>query len=181
MSHSLRRPSFPIRVPIDHGWPNQWLQFDFSLKAWGGTGVENQVLIGYRVHIKLCQKTLASLAKWSIVTKVWYMCLRQCHIFHGHRIFQQFYRVTSFKSINIFFEIGKYRSWPNTLPFQVGYWVANTRTPGSDPSTRYSPFQGKCKTPIVDLLFRLHVYVSSIIVAEDTFSLLASIQRVNAI
>ena len=33
----------------------------------------------------------------------------------------------------------KYHSWPNTLPFCVGYWGANTRTPGSDPTTHSSP------------------------------------------
>ena len=50
----------------------------------GGTGMKNQVLVGYRVfkkikygsswvsvHVKLYQKTLASLAKCSIDTKVW--------------------------------------------------------------------------------------------------------------
>ena len=47
--------------------------------------------------------------------------------------------MTSFKSINIVFEVGKYHSWPNTLPFQVGYWGADTHTPRSDPSTRSIP------------------------------------------
>ena len=92
-----------------------------------------------RVHIKLYQKTLAAQAKWSIDTKVWNVCLWQRQVFHGHRIFQHFYHVTSFKSINIVFETGKYHSWPNTLPVRVGYWGANTRTPGSIPSTRSSP------------------------------------------
>ena len=114
--------------------------------------MENQVLIGYRVfkkikygssrvrvHVELYQKTLASLTKWSIDTKVWNMCLQKCQIFHGHRNFQHFYLVTTFKSINIVFETGKYHSWPTTLPFWVGYWGANTRTAGSDPSTRSSP------------------------------------------
>ena len=67
------------------------------------------------------------------------MCLWQRQIFDGHRIFQHFYHVTSLKSINIVFETGKYHSWHNTLPFRVGYWGANTRTPESDPSTHSSP------------------------------------------
>ena len=105
--------------------------------------MKNQVLVGYQVfkkiHVKLSQKTLASLTKWSIDTKFWNICLQQRQIFHGHRIFQHFYHVTSFKSINIVFETGKYHSWPNTLPFWVGYWGANSRTPWSNPSTRSSP------------------------------------------
>ena len=66
----------------------------------GGTGMKNQVLIGYRVfkygssrvrvHVKLFQKTLASLAKWSIDTTVWNMCLWQRQIFDGHRVFSIF-------------------------------------------------------------------------------------------
>ena len=113
--------------------------------------MKNQLLVGYRVfkkiqvrssrvrvHVKLYQKALASLAKWSIDTKVWNMSLWQRQIFHGHRFFQHLYHVTSFKSINIVFETGKYHSYPNTLPFRVGYWGANTRTPVSDPSTHSS-------------------------------------------
>ena len=60
------------------------------------------------------------------------------------REFSEFFYVSSFKSINIVFETGKYHSWPNTLPFWVGYWGANTRTPESIPSTRSSPSQ-HCK------------------------------------
>ena len=98
------------------------------MRTRGGTGMKNQELmgIGYlkkfkygssrvQVHVKLYQKTLASLAKWSIDTKVWNMCLQQRQIFHGHRIFQPFYHVTSIKSINIVFETGEYHSWSNTL------------------------------------------------------------------
>ena len=102
--------------------------------------MKNQVLVGYlkknkygssrvRVQVKLCQKTLASVAKWSIDTKVWNMCLWQRKIFRGHRTLQHFYHVSSFKSTNIVFETGKYHSWPNTLPFRVGYWGANTLLP----------------------------------------------------
>ena len=54
-------------------------------------------------------------------------------------LFGIFYHMSSFKSIDIVFEVGTYHSWPNTLPFRVGYWGANTRTPKSDPSTRSSP------------------------------------------
>ena len=106
----------------------------------------NQVLIGYRVFKKNQvrvesgsgpRKTLPE--KWSIDTKVRNMCLRQRQIFHGHKISQHFYHVSSFKSINIVFETSKYHSWPNTLPFRVGYWGANTLTLGSDSSTRSSP------------------------------------------
>ena len=110
----------------------------WKIKYWSGIGYLKKFKYGssrVRVHVKLYQKTLALQAKWSIDTKVWNMCLRQRQIFHGHRIFQHFYHVTSFKSINIVFETGKYHSWPNTLPFRVGYWGANNRTPGSDPST----------------------------------------------
>ena len=63
------------------------------------------------------------------------MRLWQRQIFRGHRIFQHSHYVTSFKSINIVLETGKYHSWPNTLPFRVGYRRANTRTQGSDPWT----------------------------------------------
>ena len=34
------------------------------------------------------------------------MCLKQRQIFHGHRIFQHFHHVASFKSINSDFETG---------------------------------------------------------------------------
>ena len=53
------------------------------------------------------------------------MCLLHHEIFHGHRIFQYFYHITSFKPINIVFEVCKYHSWPNTLTL----WGANTCTP----------------------------------------------------
>ena len=39
----------------------------------------------------------------------------------------------------IVFEVGKYHCWPNTLPFRIGYWGANTCSPGLDPSTHSSP------------------------------------------
>ena len=103
--------------------------------------MKNQVLVGYlkkikdgssqvRVHVKLYQKTLASLAKWSMDTKVLNMCLWQSQIFRGHKVFQHFYHVMSFRSINIVLETGKYHSWPNTVPFRVRSWGANTHTPG---------------------------------------------------
>ena len=102
-----------------------------------------------RVHVKLFQKTLASPAKWSIDTNVWNTCPRQCQIFHDQRTFQHFYHVTGFKLINnIVFETGKYHSWPNTLPFWVGYWGANTCTPGSDPSTGSSPSMNDAKCEV---------------------------------
>ena len=67
------------------------------------------------------------------------MCLLPHQVFRCHRTFQHFCCMTSFKPINIVFEVGKYHSWPNTLPFRVGYWGANTRSPVSDPNTRSSP------------------------------------------
>ena len=39
---------------------------------------------------------------------------------------------------NIVIEVGKYRSWPNTYPFQDGYLGANIQPSGSDPSTLFS-------------------------------------------
>ena len=109
--------------------------------------MKNQVLVGYQVFKKiqvrgelgsgpLYQRTFAALAKWFIDTKVWNICVYYNAKFS---MATEFYHVMSFKSINIVFETGKYHSWPNTLPFRVGYWGANTRTPGSDPSTRSSP------------------------------------------
>ena len=83
-----------------------------KIKYWSGIGYLKKFKYGLsrvRVHVKLYQRTLASLEKWSRDTKVWNMCLRQCQIFHGHR------------------------------DFRVGYWGANTRTPELDPSTRSSP------------------------------------------
>ena len=68
------------------------------------------------VIVKLYSTQLASLAKWSIDKKVWNMRLWQRQIFRGHRILQHSHYVTSFKSINIVLETGKYHSWPNTLP-----------------------------------------------------------------
>ena len=121
----------------------------WKIKCWSGIGYLKKFKYGSSqvwVHVKLYHKTLASQAKWYIGTKVWDMCLRQRHIFHGHRIFQHLYHVTSFKSINFVFETGKCHSWPNTLPFRVGYWGANTRTPGSDPSTHSSPTRN-CNSP----------------------------------
>ena len=54
----------------------------------GETGMKNRVLVGYwifkkiqdrssrgRVHVTFCEKTLASLAKWSIDKKVWNICV----------------------------------------------------------------------------------------------------------
>ena len=113
---------------------NYWLGMGYlkKFKYW---------LSRVRVNVKLYEKTLASLAKWSIDTKVWNMCLRQRQIFHSHRIFQHFFHVTNFKSINIVFETSKYHSWPIILRFWVGYWGANTHTPGSDPDNRSSPRQ----------------------------------------
>ena len=103
--------------------------------------MKNQVLVGCRVfkknqvRVKLGwgpRKTLP--VKTCITGEVIhrhkgleYMCLQQCQIFHGHRIFQHLYHVTSFKSINIVFETGKHHSWPNTLPFRVRYWGVDTR------------------------------------------------------
>ena len=123
---------FPWLLGVERVW---------KIKYWSSLGYLKKFkywLSRVRVHVKPYQKTLASLAKWSIDTKVG-MCLRQRKIFHGHRIFQHFYHVMSFKSINIVFETGKYHSWPNTLPFLVGYWGADSCTPGSDPSIRSTP------------------------------------------
>ena len=64
------------------------------------------------------------------------MLLLQGQIFHGYRIFQHLKHMTSFKSVYIVFEDGKYHSWPNTLPFRVVCWGTNTHTSRSDPNTR---------------------------------------------
>ena len=50
--------------------------------------------------------------------------------FMATRFYSIFKHMTSFQSINIGLEVGKYHSRPNTLPFWVGYLGANTRTPG---------------------------------------------------
>ena len=129
-------------------------QLKIAILARGGTGMKNQVLVGYRVfkqnqvrvesgsgpHNTVPENTcIASdminkhkcfeYVSWTMPNFPW----------HGHRIFSILCHVSSVKSINMVFETGKYHSWPNTLPFQVGYWGANTRTPGSDPSTCFSP------------------------------------------
>ena len=117
----------------------------WKIKYWSGIGYLKKFKYGssrVRVHVKLYQKTLASLAKWSIDTKVWNMCLRQRQIFPWPQNFSAFYHVSSFKSINIFSETDKYHNWANPLPFRVGYWGANTRTPKSVPSTRSIPSLG---------------------------------------
>ena len=114
------------------------------------------------------------------------MCLRQRQIFHGDRIFQHFYHVTSFKSINIVLKTGKYHSWPNTLPFQIGYWGANTRTPGSDPSTHTSPtsivhnyhFLSEFFSSTVTWLYLRHLWQSSHSIYETHSNVdLALLQR----
>ena len=111
----------------------------WKIKYWLGIGYSKKFKYGsswVQVHAKLYQRTFAALAKWFIATKVWNICVYYNAKFS---MATEFYHVMSFKSINIVFETGKYHSWPNTLPFRVGYWGANTRTPGSDPSTRSSP------------------------------------------
>ena len=126
-----------------------WNGYETSSPGWV-SGIKKKFKYGSSrvpIHVKIYQKTLASLQKWSIDTKVWNMCLRQRQIFHGHIIFQHFHHVASFKSINNVFETGKYHSWPNTLPFQNGYRGANTRTPGPGPSTHCSTTA--CDTPPV--------------------------------
>ena len=57
----------------------------------------------------------------SIDTKVSNMCLLQHHIFHGYRMFQHCYHMMSFESNDIVFEVDKYHSLPNNIPFRVGY------------------------------------------------------------
>ena len=47
------------------------------------------------------------------------MCLKQRQIFHGHRIFQHFYHVASFKSINIDFETGT-STTADLIPYPFG-------------------------------------------------------------
>ena len=100
-----------------------------TLSGKGGMGMKIRIRIAYRVsnkfqvqvHVNLHQKTLASQAMWSIDTKVLNIWQLQHQIFYGHRIFHHFYHIMlSFKSINIVFDIGKCRSWPNTLTFWVG-------------------------------------------------------------
>ena len=76
------------------------------------------------------------------------MCLWKRQIFHGHKVFQHSYYVTSFKSINIVFETGRYHSWPNTLPFLVGYRGPNTHIHVLYPRTRSIPnlYNTACST-----------------------------------
>ena len=122
---------------------------DFTAKLTHSVG--NKLVLGPHKT-----KTLASLVKWSIDTKIWNMSLLH-QIFHGHRIFQHFYHMTSFKSINTVFEVGKYHSWPNNLPFGGGYWGAKTCTYGSDPSAHSRP-SGRCYEIISIYCFQPNSY-----------------------
>ena len=98
------------------------------------------------VHKKLYTKTLASLAKW-----------------HSRHIGLEYVSTTTPKfpwphNFSAFLscdelQIKRYHSGPNTLPFHVGYWGANTRTPGSDPSTCSSPRQQGVKYVFWELQF----------------------------
>ena len=117
------RKNFPRNVNevMWHYWPME-LQFEGKIKYWSGIRYLKKFKYGLsRSELgprkTLPENTFASLAKWSIDTKVWNMCLQQRQIFHGHGIFQHFYHVTSFKSISIVFETGKHHSWPIPYPF----------------------------------------------------------------
>ena len=125
-------------------WTYSTLGVERVWKYKDGSGIGYQLNFNYgservRVYVKLYQKNLESLAKWSIDTKVLNVCHCNIKFMMATDFFGIFYHMLNFKSYNIFFEVGKYHSWPNTLPFQVGYWGAITRTPKSDPSTRSSP------------------------------------------
>ena len=84
--------------------------------------MKNQLLVGYlwvfkKIQVRVETGPRKTLPENACITsevihrhKVWNMCLRQRKIFHGHKIFQHFYHVLSFRSINIVFETGKYHS-----------------------------------------------------------------------
>ena len=109
------RPITVLKIGVERVWKiKYWLGIGYSKNS-SKTLPENTCITSEVIHR---HKGLE------------YMCLQKRQIFHGHRIFQHFYHVTSIKSINTVFETGKYHSWPNTLPFRVGYWGANTRTSG---------------------------------------------------
>ena len=102
-----------------------------------------------QVPVKLYKKIFASQAKWSTYTKFSNICL------HQHQIF---YCLRNFLNITIWWDsnqycvwIGEYHSWPNTLPFRVRYWGANTHFSGSDPSTRPSQTGEMAKQTLIKL------------------------------
>ena len=101
-----------------------------------GTGMKGQVQVGYRINFNYGSGPPENTCITGEVTyrhKGFEFCIfyYNIEISMATEILSTF-SCDSFKSFNIVFEVGKYHSWPNTLPIWVAYWGAITRTPALD-------------------------------------------------